>query len=1681
MSPYDSKERKKRKSRPSKFMSGICARSVLGMRARGWWAAQSVAVRTALKLMLLAATLTLLSLYGTSIIAALSGERSVARPHSPGLGGSTIPLHPGSGRKDASVLSRIRKLVKKLGRDVGLLARPDRRLGEFGVGGAGARVALAEPLASQAALHGRELDPTLPHVPLMTHLLSRDLFARHLASQADAVAAQRADAEAVALSHGETTPRWTDNPWTTRPLASVTLFATFPDLNPPGSSSLPAGAQSTQLSLHLLVLSSWVELVPAARVLIYVNSAETCLQLVGHDGSELGRAAAMEMARRDLDSRRPANALAAVQCRVFPCVHQHFRRGMMHCVWDDAHANASDELQRRKERMKAERVEALQMLLSTRPLSEGGQGAVVRDAAGVAVLYSPQAEAELLEAIDAVDHEDELLLYLAPQVLFDMQLLTAISKLSHDAAAVRDLLRAHADRDAASASDTPFEPPSLGLDMNGVPIPDTGHFLAVGRRTDISVPAEVLRALRPGSVSQPDGSVAGATAPTQPLRHSSTPSSSFHSPLSNFPSLVLDALETIWRSAYATGDASTAQLHSPYGIDFLAMRVSTYAALQQEHEERLTRERLRREDEEEQDPAGAAAAAAKNPEQQLLRHYGIDVAAVASGLNDAEMRLLSSSLPPVPTPTRSSRGTDASKASFFPPFLAGLFRWENWFLSRMIMRRGSDHSNGGTRPVFEARVVDLSASATLLRVEIAAAGVDASSADGSDATVAEGARFNEILARALTGNAYRVGAVDSAPFVSVGSCVLERNRLQQGNADWSRTSTAAAADTEVAVLSPTLLPPLCSVVPRPASNFSSLYWFTRQASRAPLPVNYIVVLTVNTGYMQLALNWLCWARRIRFESFILLAEDQNSARVFRALGAPVIVPSDAEETLPPSDYGSVAFQRTMSFRTEFLAQVLQAGFHFVTADMDALWFDDPIAYFDATADLSGQPHKGNKLSGGFVVVRSSPQGRSFWSRVVECQRQNAVFLARHEVGTYEPSAYTEQYCINELSLALEARKDLSPPFRRTLLDPLQFPDGKSFFDQHLSQYAGVPPVVIHNNWITSTGAKFRRMQQWGMVCIAEAGPDGKDGLQHAMEAGSIANAHRGVTLLDAQVCSAVPLVRRAPVPAPLALASPTAASALALRPRGFHLHVRVFLSDSCSDGVDQADEFSHLRRTVHALMDADYRSVRDALGQELHPALHVEIMLDHFAHADAAGSRAHKAELAEFERLRAELKSLKQAWNTRFGEPDAPANAHRFVLEVKRPRSPALGKAKRVGKLGLWSMPWPKVPVSAAAGVNTAASQQPDVSLYLQDSVFLSPHWFTFAHALLSEYYFAPSPSPSEAGAAAAPSPFFDPRVYGVSLLDEHQVLGESRSQSFVPGSAHTESLFSSHPYFNASTGAWRRVRHYAAQQAETARVPGSVGPVSAAEIRARLPSSFLQHRVFGFQALTRPDALIWLPDHFNDWTRWLAQQHAVDPLETGAATTVHAAATQCVPTLASNRDVHTAPSHRSWHQWLNRWSYERGFYPLHTRTTLMQVTGAAAADVRALAAGRGAPPLRVRAAPMRHSVALTPEQAASGEVQLMSQLTPSDLFLPPPAAVPVFDFHLARVRQPVTLPHRALLAPPSLIDQCYTMDQLADKLAINQRKELEALEIERARRRAEKEKKAAADKAKAEKIKRGG
>lgn len=354
----------------------------------------------------------------------------------------------------------------------------------------------------------------------------------------------------------------------------------------------------------------------------------------------------------------------------------------------------------------------------------------------------------------------------------------------------------------------------------------------------------------------------------------------------------------------------------------------------------------------------------------------------------------------------------------FPGFVAGNWRWDNWLLAEFI-------SEG------KVKVVDMSDTVLILHQDRAQEQLLGKYRPAS--------AYNNFLAHQSTGEKFQMGKITNADLVLGEGC----SRLD------------------------------CLVLDN--INHELKVALHRKAS----PDGYIVLVTVNHGYLGLFKNWLCWARKLNFRNFIVLAEDGHSYHTAQQEGCAVILQSGAPRKRDAAEYGSKEFQATMKFRTDIVLSVLTSGFHAVIADLDTVWLENPIPKFPKTCTLSGQAHKETSMSGGLIIVRSGSAGVRFWKDVIACQTKNMEFIANHAIGTYDVSKYTEQECIN--SLANDSRQ--GGDFTFCLLPPLLFPDGKRFFEQNLTQKHGVKPVIIHNNWITGKQNKIDRFQAWGLWMV----------------------------------------------------------------------------------------------------------------------------------------------------------------------------------------------------------------------------------------------------------------------------------------------------------------------------------------------------------------------------------------------------------------------------------------------------------------------------------------------------------------------------------------------------------------------------------------------------------------------
>jgi hypothetical protein len=522
----------------------------------------------------------------------------------------------------------------------------------------------------------------------------------------------------------------------------------------------------------------------------------------------------------------------------------------------------------------------------------------------------------------------------------------------------------------------------------------------------------------------------------------------------------------------------------------------------------------------------------------------------------------------------------------------------------------------------------------------------------------------------------------------------------------------------------------------------------------------------------------------------------------------VIVPKDAPWIKKAGDYGSVEFQETMTFRTEFLMNVLTAGFHFVTADMDGLWLDDPLPYFNNAADLQGQMHKVTKISGGLVIVRATTYGRYFWNMVIECQRGNALFLATAKPGTYVAATYTEQYCINELSRGLASQ----PLFSRSLLDPFLFPDGKSFFDERNSQYRGIWPAIIHNNWIVGTSNKIKRLHDWNLAS-AET--------EETMECAP----------LDVLPFPKLPFVQAPPVEVrkhdpehprilgapPKPVEDPPAIPWTTEVSFPFELKLRIFTS---SNGAA-------LKRCLASLKATDFEQDGPKIG--------LEISIDHPPPSpeedDVKGWNEVSMIASQF------------VWNAGV----TSSAGEKMIIE----------QPYTIGASGQFLRGW--IPNS-----NT----DHELMLYIDDSAVLAPGWYKWLKRALLKYLAHPDQ--------------FDPRLMGISLNLQNLILGETF------------------------------VNRYGGEDAGNNRNPYDL-------LNKR--SQYYKYQLFS----ASNTVTLLFPQHWRLFLSWLETHHVDTITGLGSAGT-----TPCVPTMISNK-WWTENAVKHWYQWLNRFTFEQGYFFLYT------------------------------------------------------------------------------------------------------------------------------------------------------
>lgn len=251
----------------------------------------------------------------------------------------------------------------------------------------------------------------------------------------------------------------------------------------------------------------------------------------------------------------------------------------------------------------------------------------------------------------------------------------------------------------------------------------------------------------------------------------------------------------------------------------------------------------------------------------------------------------------------------------FPAFLAAAPYWEAWFLSTAILDD-------------DVHAIDISESAMLVHLD----------RGKPSRAMRVGAAYNEELARSLVGNGWKVGAnIENAELSTRGDCTIGAATIAETDAD----APPRAVPTRVGdgfdpidTSRPLLLSPGCHIIPNP--NVTDLVLLTRRASSD----GFLVIIGVSSPYLTFAHNWQCWIDRSHFTHYVFLAMDQFTYRYMKARHLPVVLPTDIDHLLekqPITEPGTIAHQRLIKMRTEYVMQVLESGFSAIAADVDTIW------------------------------------------------------------------------------------------------------------------------------------------------------------------------------------------------------------------------------------------------------------------------------------------------------------------------------------------------------------------------------------------------------------------------------------------------------------------------------------------------------------------------------------------------------------------------------------------------------------------------------------------------------------------------------------------------------------------------------------------------------------------------
>ncbi len=307
----------------------------------------------------------------------------------------------------------------------------------------------------------------------------------------------------------------------------------------------------------------------------------------------------------------------------------------------------------------------------------------------------------------------------------------------------------------------------------------------------------------------------------------------------------------------------------------------------------------------------------------------------------------------------------------FPPFLAGVYRWDNWLLTTLIL---NDDIN----------VVDATQKGLVIHQQSDVKGEEHSKRTGSD--------FNDRIVKQKVGSLYKIGHILNANTIIQGTC------------------------------------PDCTFTTNP--NISLHVYLAKYQH----PSMWVSIIPVSSTQLEEAYTAYCYYQKLNLTHYFFLARDDEAYRALHSKNLPVvslnhIVPSTNLPTKTKQGLATLIehefFHQVLKLNYNFL--YVDVGGLILTDPVDHLSTLEHDVMIKK--QMIGTTVVNSEYSSAIYSIRSSTQAQFYWNQVKLCRQGNdgqpdvklhvdCIVQQYQKVGGQLKKGFLDHFLFPDLGLAL---------------------------------------------------------------------------------------------------------------------------------------------------------------------------------------------------------------------------------------------------------------------------------------------------------------------------------------------------------------------------------------------------------------------------------------------------------------------------------------------------------------------------------------------------------------------------------------------------------------------------------------------------------------------------------------